>query len=82
MKVNSGARLGVLPISRGICHSLACSALQPEPLGWEPMSLICSIAPINQAHSKAIPEATIAKPLLIKEAFYGSTRTSTLLVCR
>ena len=31
------------------------------------------MAPINQAHSKAILDVTVAKPLLyIKEAFYGS----------
>ena len=39
------------------------------------MPLICSMASINQAHSKAIIDATVAKPLLIKKAFYGSTRT-------
>ena len=59
---------------------MQCIKLQPELLGWEPMPFICSMAPINQAHTKAIPDAAIARPLLTKEAFYGSTRT--VLVCR
>ena len=33
--------------------------------------------PIGQAYLNAILNKTVAKPLLIKEAFYGSTSTST-----
>ncbi|PUU77620.1 hypothetical protein B9Z19DRAFT_1065685 [Tuber borchii] len=68
-----------MPFSRGICHSLVCSALQPEPLEWKPMPFICSMAPIDEAHSKAIPDATVAKPLLIKEVFYGNGRIELLI---